>query len=155
MTTKYVSCPYRDLPLSGRATDTIETTARSSRTARMTVFMMIVLLSGQQTECCGGSLRRYLYRELLWGRGEWELWHFFFWVGKTSFCDWNKDHAWNMFCSQGLNCRWTNVLIYFHKCGLDRNLVCVTVCASNLLLMIQGCVAENSSYSCPPYIITS
>jgi cytochrome b subunit of formate dehydrogenase len=42
----------------------------------MAVFMVIVMLSGQQTECCSGSLRRYLYRELLGGRGERNIHHF-------------------------------------------------------------------------------
>jgi len=48
------------IPLPVGAPDTIEATARSSMTARTTGFMMIVQLSGQQTECYSGSLRRYL-----------------------------------------------------------------------------------------------
>ena len=50
--------------------DLLRATASSSRTARMAVFMMIVVLSGRQAECCSGSPRRYLYRELLGGSGE-------------------------------------------------------------------------------------
>jgi hypothetical protein len=44
ITTRHVSYPYRHLPLSAGAPDTIDAVARSSRTARMTVFMMIALL---------------------------------------------------------------------------------------------------------------
>jgi hypothetical protein len=43
-TARQFAFPYRDLPLSVGAPDTIETTTRSSRIARMTVFMMTVLL---------------------------------------------------------------------------------------------------------------
>ena len=69
-TARHFAFPYRDLPISVGAPDTIEATARSSRTARMTVFMMIVLLSGQQTECCGKSQRRKLYHKPLGGSGK-------------------------------------------------------------------------------------
>jgi hypothetical protein len=44
ITTRHVSYPYRFLPLSAGAPDTIEAAARNSRRARMTVFMMIALL---------------------------------------------------------------------------------------------------------------
>jgi len=44
-TARHFTFPYRDLPLSVGAPDTIEATARSSRIARMTVFMMTVLFS--------------------------------------------------------------------------------------------------------------
>jgi len=69
---RHFAFPYRDLPVSVGAPDTIEATARNSRTARMTSFM-IVLLSGQQTECCGKSPRRKLYRELLGGSRKWNI----------------------------------------------------------------------------------
>jgi len=69
ITARYVLCPYRYL-LSVVLPDDIVATAKSSRAARMAVFMMIVVLSGQQTECCSGSLRRYLYRELLGGSSD-------------------------------------------------------------------------------------
>jgi len=69
ITAIHVSSPYRDLPLSVGAPETVEAPT-SIRTARMTGFMMIVVLSGQQTECCSGSLRRILYRELLGGSAE-------------------------------------------------------------------------------------
>jgi len=51
ITARYVLCPYRDLPLSVVLPDEIVATAKSSSmAANMAVFMMIVVLSGQQTE---------------------------------------------------------------------------------------------------------
>jgi len=137
ITKRHVSCPHRDLPVVCKGSgspDTIEATARSSRITRMTVFMMIVLLSGQQTECCSGSLLRNLYRELLGGRGGWKVRHFIVFVMNARLCNLNKNKAIKEFCSQGRNCRCSNILMYFHKCASDRRFFCVTVCAYSLLL---------------------
>jgi hypothetical protein len=138
MTTRHVSSPYRNLPLSAGAPDTTEVTARSSRTARMAVFMMIVLLSGQLTECCGGSRRRYLYRGLLGGSGEWKLRHFFFLKENFAFVIETTRTTQKLFCSQGRNYRWTNILIYSQKCASDRLLLCVLYRASSLQLNDTG-----------------
>ena len=70
ITAIHISSSCRDLPLSVGAPDTIEATARSSRTDRMADFMMAFMLSGQQAECCGGSSRPILYREPLGGSAE-------------------------------------------------------------------------------------
>ena len=83
---------------------TADTKARSGRTARMTVFMMIVALSGLQTECCG--CRR-----------------------KACFYTWKKARQIKEFFSQGRNLRVNKHYDLFPKlCFRQTSALCYVLC---------------------------
>jgi hypothetical protein len=90
----------------------------------MTVFMMTVLLSGQQTECCSGSRRRKLYRELLGGSGELNVRHFFAFLGKARFIIEIKIKQ-GMCSGRQVIIAVNNFLVYFLKCASLCYCLCV------------------------------
>jgi len=73
----------------------------------MVHFMVMVPLSGEQTECCGGSLRRILYRELLGGKWRMKCTALIvlFYKKLAYVIEINKYNAIKGFCSQGRNCK--------------------------------------------------